>query len=121
MSVIPSIAPRTGGPATGLLAAIRPLRREGIETTVIATDMGRAASASSAERISLTELASVNFHLGLLGAGCLNSSSLQRGPDDKGSQELQLAASSAPCSVTSTFMRHLRPSRCHSQRQAWGT
>jgi len=56
MSVIPSIAPRTGGPATGLLAAIRPLRREGIETTVIATDMGRAASASSAERISLTEL-----------------------------------------------------------------
>lgn len=56
LSVIPSVAPRIGGPATSLLAAIHPLAREGIDTTIFATDLARAASARGGQRISLTEL-----------------------------------------------------------------
>jgi len=54
--VVPSIAPGTGGTATAVFESLAPLARAGIETITIATDLSRAASARSGERLGAAEI-----------------------------------------------------------------
>ncbi len=56
LQVVPSLAPRTGGPATAVLESSRALRAAGIEVSVFATDIGAAASAHNAGRVTLADL-----------------------------------------------------------------
>ena len=44
LHVIPSLASRTGGPATSVVESSLALRRSGVDVTIFATDMAEAAS-----------------------------------------------------------------------------
>ena len=56
LQVVPSLASRTGGPAFDVVESSLALRRCGVESTAIATDMGEPASAKIRRRVSLSDL-----------------------------------------------------------------
>ncbi len=56
LHVIPSLASRTGGPATSVVESSLALRHCGVDVTIFATDMAEAASASSRARVVRDDL-----------------------------------------------------------------
>lgn len=56
LQVVPSVASRTGGPATSVVESSLALRRCGVETAVFATDMAEPASAACHRRVSASDL-----------------------------------------------------------------
>jgi glycosyltransferase involved in cell wall biosynthesis len=54
--VIPSLASRTGGPATSVVESALALQRSDVDVTIFATDMARAASARTHARAAQTDL-----------------------------------------------------------------
>ena len=56
LHVIPSLASRTGGPATSVVESSLALRRCGVDVTIFATDMAEAASARRHVRATLADM-----------------------------------------------------------------
>jgi glycosyltransferase involved in cell wall biosynthesis len=56
LHVIPSLASRTGGPATSVVESSLALRRCGVDVTIFATDMAEAASARTHVRATLADM-----------------------------------------------------------------
>lgn len=56
LHVVPSLAARTGGPATAVLESARALVTRGVEVSIFATDMAATASAGDRRRISIADL-----------------------------------------------------------------
>ena len=56
LHVIPSLASRTGGPATSVVESSLALQRCGVDVTIFATDMAEAASAAAHSRATLADL-----------------------------------------------------------------
>jgi glycosyltransferase involved in cell wall biosynthesis len=56
LHVIPSLASRTGGPATSVVESSLALRRCGVDVTIFATDMAEAASARAHGRVTGAQL-----------------------------------------------------------------
>jgi glycosyltransferase involved in cell wall biosynthesis len=56
LHVIPSLASRTGGPATSVVESSRALQRCGVDVAIFATDMAEAASARTHARVAAGDL-----------------------------------------------------------------
>ena len=56
LQVIPTLAARTGGPPTAVIESSRALQECGVETTIFATDMAEAASATYHARANASDL-----------------------------------------------------------------